>query len=171
MRSLKEALLNRSKNIDVVSIAAEEYINVNYEIDGELTFENVDGTCVVNCDGNVYIKYRKVEKLTDGFVWGKVKGDFKCILCANLKSLEGSPKEVGGDFSCFRCNNLESLEGAPEKVGRDFNCSDCKNLKSLEGAPDIVEGQFFCLDCPKLTSLKGAPKRVEKIVYDTRLNK
>lgn len=43
MKSLKEALLNRPKNIDVARMAAEEYINNNYKIDGKLTFENVNG--------------------------------------------------------------------------------------------------------------------------------
>ena len=38
MKGLREALLNRPKNIDVASTTAEEYINTNYIIKGKLTF-------------------------------------------------------------------------------------------------------------------------------------
>ena len=70
MKSLKEALLNRPKNIDVARMVAEEYINTNYSIKGNLTFENVDGTYMVNCDGDVEVKNIKivntVEELKNG---------------------------------------------------------------------------------------------------------
>ena len=98
MRSLKEVLLEKLENTNVAQTAAEEYINDNYFITGHLTYENVNGVCVVNCDGNVKVKNKKIEKLTDGFVWGDVKGDFICSNCINLKSLEGVPKNVGGNF-------------------------------------------------------------------------
>ena len=42
---------------------------INYDIFGDLTYENVDGVYIVNCDGTVLIKNKKIEKLTDGFVW------------------------------------------------------------------------------------------------------
>ena len=93
MKSLKEALLNRPKNVDVTRMAqtvAEEYINANYNHSGELTFENVNGVCIVNCDGEVYVKNDKIEKLTDGFEWGEVKGNFPVLRyvsdsCSSLK--------------------------------------------------------------------------------------
>ena len=128
-------LLNRPKNIDVARFVVEEYIRVNYTINGELIFENIDGVYIVNCDGNVKVKNLKIEKLTEGFVWGIVKGDFSCSWCKNLKTLEGSPKEVGGGVYCSFCTKLESLEGSPEKVGGFFDCSECDNLKTLKGAP------------------------------------
>lgn len=171
MKSLKESLLNRPKNIDVVSIAAEEYINANYNIEGKLTFETVNGIYIVNCDGSVAIKNEAIEKLTDVFVWGEVKGDFYCPCCRNLKSLEGAPKEVGGIFNCSNCQNLKSLVGAPKEVGLSFICSDCINLISLKGAPEKVGEYFYCYNCQNLTSLKGAPKKAKKIVCDVRLNK
>ena len=163
MKSLKEALLNRPKNIDVARMtqtAAEEYINANYNHSGELTFENVNGVCIVNCDSDVAVKNRKIIKLTDGFVWGKVKGAFYCVYCSNLISLEGAPKEVGGNFTCTRCTKIESLEGAPEYVGGSFNCFMCYNLISLKGAPKEVGGTFDCYGCNELESLEGAPKEV-----------
>ena len=116
MKSLKEALLNRSKNIDVVRMVAEEYINTNYEVRGKLTFKYINGTYIVNCGGDVVVKNKEIEKLTDGFVWSGVKGNFQCSYCAKLKSLEGTPKEVGGVFGCKFCEKLQSLEGAPKKA-------------------------------------------------------
>ena len=181
MKTLKEALLNRKKNIDVARLAAEEYINANYIIKGKLTFETVNGTYIANCDGHVEVKNKKIVKLTEGFEWGIVKGVFDCLECENLKSLKGAPKEAwefncacchslksleggpkevgGGGFYCDECN-LESLEGAPEKVKGDFYCKDCPNLKTLEGSPEEVGGEFSCCHCNNLTSLKGAPKKV-----------
>ena len=173
-------LLNRPKNIDVARMVAEEYINTNYWTDGKLTFKHVNGVWIVNCGGNVEIDNKKIEKLTEGFVWGIVKGYFTCEFCSNLKSLEGAPKEVNDFYCCFcasltsleeapekvgelfdcsHCENLTSLKGAPKEVSGTFNCACCKNLKSLEGAPEYVGEMFDCSYCKNLTSLKGAPKR------------
>ena len=74
MKSLKESLLNGQenylfeKNDDAAEAAAQEYINANYEVFGELTFETTNGVCVVNCDDDVEVKNKKIEKLADGFV-------------------------------------------------------------------------------------------------------
>ncbi len=46
-----------------------DYINANYLIDGELTFETINGVYVVNCDDSVLVKNQKIEKFTNGFVW------------------------------------------------------------------------------------------------------
>ena len=78
MKSLKEALLNeallnRPKKVDVVEIvaaAAEAYINDNYIVSGKLTFENVNGVWIANCDIGVVVKNAEIEKLTEGFEWG-----------------------------------------------------------------------------------------------------
>ena len=43
----------------------------NYDIRGKLTFENINGVCVANCGGDVEVKNKDIEKLTDGFVWGR----------------------------------------------------------------------------------------------------
>lgn len=79
-------------------IKIKDYINNNYNISGNLTFENINEIYVVNCDGDVEVKNKKIVKLTDGFVWGEVKGDFDCSECNNLKSLEGAPKVIKGKF-------------------------------------------------------------------------
>ncbi len=160
MKSLKELLLEKLENTNADQIAVEEYINANYRIDGKLTFVQTNGVCVVNCDGDVFVKNKDIEKLTDGFVWGEVKGDFVCLFCNKIKYLEGSPEEVGGDFDCSYCKQLESLEGAPQKVKGYFSCYYCKKLKSLEGAPEYVGGNFRCEYCKNLKTLKGAPEKV-----------
>lgn len=61
-------LLNRSKNIDFARMVIEEYINTNYEICGNLTYENTDGVCMMNCTGDVEVKNKEIEKLTEGFM-------------------------------------------------------------------------------------------------------
>ena len=169
MKSLKELLLEKLENINAVQIAAEEYINANYNFEGELTYENINGICVVNSDDNVSVKNKEIAKLTDGFVWGEVKGDFRCNSCKNLKTLEGAPEEVKGSFICRNCPNIKSLEGAPEHVGAIFDCSECENLESLEGAPKYVGRSFICNSCDKLKSLEGAPQNAYKIKCDTLL--
>lgn len=169
MKSLKELILEELGNTNAIQIEAEEYINDNYDIRGRLTFEIVNGVCVVNCDGDVEVKNKDIEKLTDGFVWGNVKGEFDCRRCLNLTSLEGAPKEVNKDFLCALCTHLTSLKGAPKRVDGEFNCSYCRGLETLEGAPKKV-GSFYCHYCDNLTSLEGAPKR-GKIYCDERLKK
>ena len=120
MKSLKQLILEELGNTNAVQIAVEEYINANYYISGKLTFAQTNGVCVVDCDGNVFVENKEIAKLTDGFVWGKVKGDFSCSFCNKIKSLKGSPEEVGGYFYCGGCEKLESLEGAPKEVGNFF---------------------------------------------------
>lgn len=61
-------LLNRPKNIDVARMVAEEYINANYNVKDKLTYENTDGVCMMNCTGDVEVKNKEIEKLTEGFM-------------------------------------------------------------------------------------------------------
>lgn len=144
MKSLKEVLLEKLENTNVVQTKVEEYINDNYDVKGILTYENVNGIYVVNCNGNVEVKNKKIEKLTDGFVWGDVKEDFICSNCINLKSLEGVPENVGGNFDCRGCIKLTSLKGASKTV---------------------VAGKFDCQHCP-ITSMVPGPKSVGSIISD-----
>ena len=131
MKGLKQLILEELENTNADQIAAEEYINSNYDIYGKLTFEYTNGLCIVNCDGDVKVSNEEIEKLTEGFAWGEVNGSFICLKCYKLKSLEGAPKEVGGEFNCAYCSKLKSLEGAPEKVDGRFTCTDCIDLTSL----------------------------------------
>lgn len=85
---------------------------------------NDNGLYEVDCSKivNVCPKRRNIEILTnDLFVFVNVN-DFVLVGCTDLKTLKGSPKEVGGNFYCDGYINLTSLEGAPKKVGETFVC-------------------------------------------------
>lgn len=135
----------------------EKWIRNNYNIVGKLI---ISDDLVVNCSGDVTIKNRNMESLTNGlFRWGRIGRRFYCSHCA-IASLEGAPEEVGKSFDCSDCHNLKSLEGAPEEVGVHFWCNACEELETLKGAPEAIGGSFECSGCDKLTSLEGSPKRV-----------
>ena len=124
-------------------------------------FENVDsltdeqskfldriacGKWWVNSEGLVDVKgsfWGHEQGLEDflGIRFGKVSGGFYCW-GNQLRTLEGSPREVGEHFSCFS-NQLRTLEGAPRVVVGGFWCSE-NPLISLEGAPEVI-GSNFCL--------------------------
>jgi hypothetical protein len=103
-----------------------------------------DGTWSVNSEGLVDVEggfYCGGEGLEDflGIRFGKVSEYFVCS-DNQLRTLEGSPREVGGGFYCDG-NQLRTLEGSPRKVGGGFDCS--RNLLiSLEGAPEVIKGKF-----------------------------
>lgn len=172
MKSLKQYIiesLNTSKNVEDVQLKAEEYINANYTVSGKLSFENVNGVCIVNCTGDVEVKNKEIKRLTNGFKWGEINGKFDCSYCRSIKSLEGTPEKVNGHFACYYCENLTSFEGAPKTVGGDFDCRYCKNLKSLEGSPKEVGGYFNCSGCIRLKSLECGPEKVKEIECDDKL--
>ena len=75
-----------------------------------------------------------------GIRFGRVSGYFRCY-DNQLRTLEGSPREVGRNFYCFG-NQLRTLEGSPREVGGHFYCH--KNpLISLKGAPEVINRNFF----------------------------
>jgi len=98
---------------------------------------NDTGTVTVDGDVNLYqcglthipIRFRIVY------------GYFDCST-NYLKTLEGSPREVGGDFDCDY-NVLKSLEYSPYEVGGSFSCR-ANHLKSLEYAPREIRDNFVC---------------------------
>ena len=136
----------------------ENWIESNCNIKGKLT---ISDDLVVNCDGEVRIKNKSIESLTNGlFRWGVINKDFICSFCNNLTSLKGAPENVGGSFYCKKCEKLTSLDGAPKEVRGGFSCSHCDKLETLEGAPKEVGWYFYCNGCNNITSLEGAPKKV-----------
>ena len=107
--------------------------------------KNTEGTWSVNNEGLVDIKgsfYCSSQGLEDflGIRFGKVDGYFYCD-GNQLRTLEGSPREVGRYFYCYS-NQLRTLEGSPREVGGHFYCSG-NPLISLEGAPEVIKGQFY----------------------------
>jgi hypothetical protein len=109
---------------------------------------------LVDVDGDVDLNSRRLDKLP--LTFGMVTGNFYCSY-NQLKTLEGSPREVGSDFYCYN-NQLRSLEGCPTEVGGDFNCNN-NQLTSLEGSPNKVGGYFYCYN-NQLTTLEGSPSKV-----------
>ncbi len=121
--------------------------------------KNTRGTWSVNNEGLVDIKgsfYCQNQGLEDfrGIRFGKVSEDFYCD-GNQLRTLEGSPREVGENFWCYG-NQLRTLEGSPREVGRGFYCFR-NQLRTLEGSPRKVSGIFNCSHNP-LISLEGAPE-------------
>jgi hypothetical protein len=114
----------------------------------EFLDKNTRGTWSVNSEGLVDVEggfYCYSQGLEDflGIRFGKVSGNFSCR-SNQLRTLEGSPREVVGGFSCAG-NHLRTLEGSPRVVGEDFWCSR-NPLISLQGAPEVIEGTFFFND-------------------------
>ena len=134
----------------------QEFINKQREPE---SIYITDGN-IINSKSNITIHDTD---LVDGklpFKFGRVDGDFICMKCTSLTSLEGAPQTVGWDFRCSKCTSLTSLKGAPQEVGGNFYCSECTSLKSLEGVPQEVGGNFYCNYCSSLTTLEGAPQEV-----------
>ena len=120
MKSLKESIFSDVEDIvNSDSALIEQFINDNYEIDGTYIIEGSytikDG--VVDVKGSVGVKNVDIKSLTNGtFRFGTVVGDFYCVHCHNLKSLEGGPEKVGKNFNCVGCDGFKSLEGVPKEV-------------------------------------------------------
>ena len=152
----------------------EEFLNEEHR---SLTKEQEDflnnsvgGTWKINYQGLIDVKgdvridpNMEIEEFP--VMFGKVSGLFSLSENVFVKTLKGSPEEVGEHFSCSKCTSLVSLEGAPRKVGRDFFCSGCHSLRTLEGAPEKVGEDFYCRDCSSLKSLAYGPKETEEFYY------
>lgn len=192
MKSLKpiiESLLDDEDEIasnDEVLIIQfiNKYYKFNFSEPGspnDLNPKYVLENGVVHVYGNVHVKDKSIETLTNGlFKFGVVTDSFHCSNCANLKSLEGAPQLVGS-FDCHGCSSLKSLEGGPQYVGGkisrstnqwnapQFNCSGTA-ITSLKGAPigyvehtgnfntyKGVDGAIYAYtnikDCPNLTTI------------------
>ena len=105
----------------------------------------IRGTWSVNREGLVDVQgdfYCPRQGLEDflGIRFGKVSGNFWCD-GNQLRTLEGSPREVSGSFYCFG-NQLRTLEGSPRKVGGFFYCYGNPFI-SLEGAPEVIKDNFL----------------------------
>ena len=109
------------------------------------------GRWSVNSEGLVDVLgyfYCSNEGLEDflGIRFGKVSGDFLCNF-NQLRTLEGSPREVGGYFNCSR-NPLISLEGAPEVINHVFcfkNTPFGYNLQSFLNWIDRIKPEEISL--------------------------
>jgi hypothetical protein len=91
-----------------------------------------------------------------------VRGSFYCYSQGLEDFLGIRFGKVSGDFWCFD-NQLRTLEGSPREVGEGFLCHG-NQLRTLEGSPRVVRGSFWCERNP-LISLKGAPEVIKYEFY------
>lgn len=153
--------------------AIKAWLAENCEIHGSYT---VSPSGDVHVEGAVFINERDLQYILVNFK--TVSSVFMCDKCPNLRTLVGSPQEVGHNFfcgecpnllnlmggpnfvghnyTCFGCENLTSYMGAPWSIGGDFNGGTC-NIRTLMGAPLIVGGSFSCFNNPRLRSFEGLP--------------
>lgn len=111
---------------------------------------------IVNCSGDVHIMCMDQSKHL-GVKFGYVAGNF-VLHNGNLKSLLGSPDDVGGDFDCAN-NSIGSLEYLPKFIGGSIDCShNC--LRSLKYCNENVNGSFNCSQ-NWLSSLEYGPVKVK----------
>jgi len=135
------------------------YIRPYYESVASLTKEQIDflnrctyGKSKVNPDTGLIDVQGSFncdqENLDDfkGLRFGKVTGYFTCNR-NNLKTLDGSPREVGSRFRCAR-NPLISLEGAPLVVVGDFRFNNFYLRYNLNSFLEEIKG-----DLPGVTEL------------------
>jgi hypothetical protein len=130
--------------------------------------KNTRGTWSVNSEGLVDVQgsfYCYSQGLEDflGIRFGKVSGNFSCR-SNQLRTLEGSPVEVGEDFSCSE-NQLRTLEGSPRVVGENFYCGR-NPLISLEGAPEVIEEKFYFTNTWFKYNLRSFLKKMPQIKPD-----
>lgn len=87
-----------------------------------------------------------------------VQGGFSCEFLA-ISDLTGAPDKVAGCLSLTDCAELRSLQGAPQEVGGFFleNCP----VSSLKGGPRAVD-RFYRVSKAPVTSFEGAPQIVGK---------
>jgi hypothetical protein len=117
---------------------------------------SVNSEGLVDVEGSFFCGDEGLEDFL-GIRFGEVSEYFSCW-GNQLRTLEGSPREVGGHFDCDG-NQLRTLEGAPRAIGGNFSCSG-NQLRTLEGSPREVGVGFYCYRNP-LISLEGAPEVIK----------
>ena len=158
-----DAMLRTDFDEEAQINAVKQFISENYsmvwmKVDTELIItKGKDKLLVRTRSGKttVIVKNKKLKSLTNGMFEWESCGNFSCIQCEELESLEGAPKKCI-DFLCNKCSRLKNLIGAPEKC-KLFDCTSCKALESLEGAPKECD-EFVCNYCYKITSFKHSPE-------------
>ena len=128
----------------------------------------IRGTWSVNREGLVDVQgdfYCPRQGLEDflGIRFGKVSGYFYCG-GNQLRTLEGSPREVGSDFSC-RGNQLRTLQGSPREVGGHFYCYGNPFI-SLDGAPEVIKDYFWFKKTTFRYNLQSFLNEIDRIKPD-----
>ena len=177
------------------------YIRPYYESVTNLTQEQIDflndctegewkvdpDTGLIDIRGNFDCRWKNLNDFK-GLRFGKVYESFNCSN-NNLKTLDGSPREVGRDFTCIN-NPLISLEGAPLEVEWYFVCSNLYSdytlnaflielKKDLPGVTElllthhfltpgvikeeITKDSYFCYYVSRAWNTEGFKKKQEEL--------
>ena len=178
-----------------------KYIRPYYESVTNLTQEQIDflndctegewkvdpDTGLIDIRGNFDCRWKNLNDFK-GLRFGKVYESFNCSN-NNLKTLDGSPREVGRDFTCIN-NPLISLEGAPLEVEWYFVCSNLYSdytlnaflielKKDLPGVTElllthhfltpgvikeeITKDSYFCYYVSRAWNTEGFKKKQEEL--------
>ena len=180
MISLKESLINRKKNIDVVSIAkndVKEFILSNYKfLDAPMLNQRMLDEAIfiapgegdkfaVSCKKGLELKEDAKSLTNDQFEWDTIDGSF-LIRSKNITSLKGCPKVINGQFSIFNAQSLKTLEYFPTFVKYDIRIIGCTDLTSLKGMPKRINGPLHIITCA-LKDLKGCPNKIKNGLFMT----
>jgi hypothetical protein len=123
---------------------------------------SVNSEGLVDVRGNFWCGGEGLEDFL-GIRFGRVSGHFWCD-GNQLRTLDGSPREVDGSFHCFD-NQLRTLEGSPRKVSGYFYCG--KNpLISLEGAPEVIGHHFIFKNTRFSYNLQSFLNEIDQIKPD-----
>lgn len=164
MQTLREALLNRPKQISVAGTLIEDiktYIQTNYKIYSRgvatrIDETNIDKVCKFTLKNGTYfvdakrglLLDRNATSLTGGlpFVWRKCK-NFSIFYNKNIITLEGGPEIIDGNLNIQTCQSLQTLSFSAKIVKGDFEVANCTNLISLDTQTDEVTGSFDVRNC------------------------
>ena len=178
------------------------YIRPYYESVTNLTQEQIDflndctegewkvdpDTGLIDIRGNFDCRWKNLNDFK-GLRFGKVYESFNCSN-NNLKTLDGSPREVGRDFTCIN-NPLISLEGAPLEVEWYFVCSNLYSDYTLSAflielkkdrpgvtelllthhflTPEVIKEEitknsYFCYYVSKAWNTEGFKKKQDELI-------
>ena len=130
MKSLKEALLNRPKNIDVARMAAETYINNNYKIDGKVNF-------IIGTDA--------FDKIETWYKFNELKKLVKFIVFIRDEKFDKTRYNYLKDIDVdFECQTLEYLDISSTELRKRI--AEHKNIDLLipqEEKEYIIKNELY----------------------------
>ena len=114
-------------------------LNIDFADSGQFEWPDFKNISVI--EGDLYMEALGLKKIPN-MKHIIVKGDFS-IGYNNIRSLEGSPKEVGGGYYCYN-NRIKNWNGISKKINGVLWCYN-NELESLENGPETV-GDEVCVD-------------------------
>lgn len=143
-----------------MNMTAHQFLTTKEQVFNWLNQMNIKGFIIhndltVDVHNYVDISNKKLKFLPVQF--GIILGDFNCSQ-NQLKSLQGSPKEVYGYLDCHE-NRLTNFNFLPSKITGSILAYKNK-IKSLEGLPEEVKGDLSLWQ-NKIKNIKYFPKLIK----------